>query len=173
MYDLGLTKKAKAKLNPKTGKILVEATERILQHETVEICGSHDLSFIDAAKVYNISKTLSSTLQINPLKIIRANEEVDELYQKLVKEAMDSGNPTQEQLEELRSNPDLLEKFNSIKWLDMLIGFIPYYLHEDFPNCQIKWDEKSGLWQVISLIEVLPGAALTLNHKLAYENKGI
>jgi len=165
MYSLGLNPKVKAVLNPAEGYPKMIAKERISQGEIVEVSASHDISLIQAGELCNISKSFFHCIQPNPIKLKDANEKTDSLYKELVSEVLQKGNPDKEEIEKIKEDPRLIDLFHGLKWMDVIIGHIPYYLEDPIPNCEIKWNEKSGLWQVVALIEILPDETLTILQK--------
>jgi hypothetical protein len=165
MHKLGLSTKVKAILNPAEGYPKIIASGKILQGEVIETVSSHDISFTDASTLCDISKSFLHCVQPNPIKLQDSNERADELYKELISDLLKNGTPDADELEKIKEDPRIIELFHRMKWMDVLIGHIPYYLESPFPNCAIKWNESTGLWQVIALTEILPDEVLTILQK--------
>jgi hypothetical protein len=90
------------------------------------------------------------------------NQKTEELHQQLLAELMTNGEPSAEEIEKLKEHPELLSFFNSYKWLDMLIGNIPYYHMAEQPNARIVWNTETNVWNVVAFTEILPGKTITL-----------
>jgi len=163
MLRIGITDKAKIELDPAVGYPRVIAVNRLLQGETIETVCSHDLTMQESAIIFNMSKSFSTSLKANPIKLIQANSEMDEFYNKLKNELLASDkNITKEDLDKIPESPEFLSKFNEIRWMDFLTGNIASYTVSDYPNADIIWNDSLSIWQVVATAEILPDQSITL-----------
>ena len=165
MHKLGLNRKLMPVILPSDGYPKIICKERILQGEVLETFSAHDIAFADADKLCLIAPTFLHCVQPNPVKLKGANQMADELYKTLIADILKNGDPTQEQLDEIRSDPRVFELFHSIKWMDVLIGHLPYYLENPIPNSNIIWNEKLNLWQTVAIREIQEEEVLTIMRK--------
>jgi hypothetical protein len=163
MLKIGLTDKAKIELDPKLGYPKVIAVNRILQGEPIETVCSHDLTMTESAMLFNMSKSFSTSLKANPIKLNHANSEMDLFFNKLKAELLNS-NPaaTQEDIDKIPDRPEFLEKFNEIRWMDFLTGNVSSYTVSDYPNADVIWNDSLNIWQVVATSEILPDQSITL-----------
>jgi hypothetical protein len=163
MLKLGLTNKAVIELNPALGYPVIKATGRILQGEPIETVCSHDLTMMQGKLIFNMVESFANSIKSNPVKLKRMNLEMDELFNKLKSELLDSSdNIKKEDLDAIQDNPKFLEKLNSYKWLDFLCGNVSTYTISDRPNADVMWNEESSIWQVIATCEILPDQLISL-----------
>jgi hypothetical protein len=165
MHKLGLSSKVSAVINPEEGYPKIIANARILQGEVLETVASHDVSFNQASILCDIADSFFHCIHPNPVKLVDANRQADALYKELVKEVLDGENPTPENIEKIKEDPRIVELFNNIKWMDVLIGHVPYYLESKFPNAEIRWNDSLKLWQIVALTEILQDDIITLLRK--------
>lgn len=162
MLKLGLTTKADILFSHEGGIPSIVCNERILAGEIIEkLCAQH-ISIDEGFKIYESLPYFSNCVQPNEIKLRELNQKTEEFYQSLVANAVNTGEPSKEDLEQLRQHPELLAFFNSYKWLDMLIGNIPYYKVSETHNATISWDITLNVWTVVAINEILPGKTITL-----------
>lgn len=162
MLKLGLSNKANIVFDHKDGVPSIIAADRIIVGEVIEtLCAQH-ISISDGFEIYERLPSFANCVQPNDIKLQELNRKTEEMYQGLVAELIATGEPSAEEIEKLKENPELLSFFNSYKWLDMLIGNIPYYHMAELPNARISWNTEDNVWNVIALSEILPGKTITL-----------
>jgi hypothetical protein len=163
MLKLGLTNKAVVELNPKLGYPIIRATGRIIQGEPIETVCSHDLTMIQGKIVFNMSAAFFNSIKSNPVKLKKMNSEMDELYNQLKAELLNStADIKKEDLAAIEENPKFLEKLNSYSWIDFLCGHVSTYTVSESPNADVIWNEGSSIWQVVATREILPDQHISL-----------
>lgn len=165
MLKLGLTKKVDIIFSHEGGIPQAIANERIIVGEIIETVYAQHISIDEGFKLYESIPVFANCVQPNEIKLRELNQKTEALYQKLASDLMSSGEPSKDDLENLRKHPELLKFFNSYKWLDLLIGNIPYYEMSDLNNSRIVWDIELNLWTVVAVSEILPGKTITLPTK--------
>jgi hypothetical protein len=162
MLKLGLSEKAHVLFDHNGGVPSVISTDRIIVGEIIEILCAQHISISDGFEIYERLPSFANCVQPNEIKLRELNQKTDDLYKSLLADLMTNGDPSQEEIEKLREHPELLSFFNSYKWLDMLIGNIPYYHITDLPNARIVWNTDSNVWNVVATTEILSGKTITL-----------
>jgi hypothetical protein len=162
MLKLGLSNKANVLFDHTGGVPTVVSTERIIVGEVIEVLCAQHISISDGFEIYERLPSFANCVQPNEIKLRELNQKTEELYQRLAAELMATGEPSKEEIEKLKEHPDLLKFFNSYKWLDMLIGNIPYYHMAELPTARIVWNTEDNVWNVVASTEILPGKTITL-----------
>jgi len=162
MLKLGLSDKAQVLFDHKDGIPSVISTERIIIGEIIEILCAQHISISDGFEIYERLPSFANCVQPNEIKLRELNQKTEELHQQLLADLMTNGEPSAEEIEKLKEHPELLSFFNSYKWLDMLIGNIPYYHMAEQPNARIVWNTETNVWNVVAFTEILPGKTITL-----------
>lgn len=163
MLKLGLTTKAVIELDTKLGYPIIRATGRILQGEPIETVCSHDLTMIQGKIVFNMSAAFFNSVKSNPVKLKRMNSEMDELYNQLKTDLLNSTvDIKKEDLDAIQENPKFLEKLNSYSWIDFLCGNVSTYTISESANADVVWNDSSSIWQVVATREILPDQIISL-----------
>lgn len=163
MLKLGLTTKAVIELDTKLGYPIIKATGRILQGEPIETVCSHDLTMIQGKIVFNMSAAFFNSVKSNPIKLKRMNSEMDELYNQLKTDLLNSTtNIKKEDLDAIQENPKFLDKLNSYSWIDFLCGNVSTYTISENANANVVWNDSSSIWQVVATREILPDQHISL-----------
>ncbi len=162
MLKLGLSNKANVVFDHKGGIPTVVSTDRIIVGEVIEVLCAQHISISDGFEIYERLPSFANCVQPNEIKLRELNQKTEEIHQKLLSELMLTGEPSNEEIEKLKEHPELINFFNSYKWLDMLIGNIPYYHMAELPNARILWNTEDNVWNVVAMTEILPGKTITL-----------
>lgn len=163
MLKLGLTNKAVIELDLKLGHPIIKATGRILQGEPIETVCSHDLTMIQGKIVFDMSAAFFNSVKSNPIKLKRMNSEMDELYNQLKTDLLNStADIKREDLDAIQENPKFLEKLNSYSWIDFLCGNVSTYTISESANADVVWNDASSIWQVVATREILPDQLISL-----------
>ena len=127
---------------------------------TYEIEYSEVENFKTELEVHNYASNKINFLGITKYERAIEMEDFEEAVK--LRDQIKNLGTNQEEIEKLREHPELLSFFNSYKWLDMLIGNIPYYHITDLPNARIVWNTDSNVWNVVATTEILSGKTITL-----------
>jgi hypothetical protein len=163
MLKLGLTHKANIELDPSVGYPVIKATGRILQGEPIETVCSHDLTMVQGKLIFNMVESFSNSIKSNPIKLKRMNSEMDELFNQLKAELLNSSNDIKrEDIDAIQESPKFLEKLNSYSWIDFRCGNVSSYTVSDYPNAEVMWNDDINIWQVVATREILPDQLISL-----------